>query len=380
MSEGNPTPSASPPESPSRKSAALSRLKIRKRRQLTQREDAEHYLFLTLLSFAASVSLTRLFLASTGYPQIGGGELHIAHVLWGGLLLYAGALFPLLFANRRAYTLSALLVGAGMGLFIDEVGKFITASNDYFFAPAASIIYITFLISIVVFLQVRRIRRSRARDALMHVFEDLWEALDGGLTPREYRRLKGRLGKAAGVAPSEKHSHLAETLLAFLDSATAPEEMLDDTDERMPGPLQQAVTRLFSPDVLRGILVAGLIGIGLLSLKNPVSAAAWVPVGLREWLAGMHLGRHVEAVAAPTWSALRMMLEWVVGLGMLAAAGLLIAKRDRLGSALGSVALLLSLTTVSVLLFYFEQFSTVITTSIQFILLTALGFYRERLA
>ena len=58
-------------------------------RQPVKREDAEHYLLLTLLSFAASVTLTRLFLSLSGYPQIGGGELHVAHMLWGGLLLFA---------------------------------------------------------------------------------------------------------------------------------------------------------------------------------------------------------------------------------------------------------------------------------------------------
>jgi hypothetical protein len=40
-------------------------------RKPVEREGAEFYLFLLLLSFAASVSLTRLFLELTGYPQLG---------------------------------------------------------------------------------------------------------------------------------------------------------------------------------------------------------------------------------------------------------------------------------------------------------------------
>ncbi|MFN2236595.1 MAG: hypothetical protein ACK2U1_20385, partial [Anaerolineales bacterium] len=51
-----------------------------------KREGAEKYLLYTLLSFAVSVVLTRLFLEITGYPKLGNSELHIAHVLWGGLL------------------------------------------------------------------------------------------------------------------------------------------------------------------------------------------------------------------------------------------------------------------------------------------------------
>ncbi len=126
-------------------------------RRFLQRDAAEQYIFLILLSFGGSVSLTRLFLTLTGYPQIGGGELHIADVLWGGLLLYAAALLPLLFANRGIYTAGAILAGTGVGLFIDEVGKFITRQNDYFFPIAASLIYVLFLLTIVVFLHIRRV-------------------------------------------------------------------------------------------------------------------------------------------------------------------------------------------------------------------------------
>jgi len=113
-------------------------------RKPVKREDAEQYLVITLLSFAASVILIRLFLELTGYPQVGNSELHIAHVLWGGLLLFAASLLSLIFANRWVYKVSALLAGVGVGLFIDEVGKFITQSNNYFYPAAAPIIYAFF--------------------------------------------------------------------------------------------------------------------------------------------------------------------------------------------------------------------------------------------
>ena len=106
-----------------------------------QRMGADRYMRLNILSFAASVSLTRLLLELTGYPQLGNETLHIAHVLYGGVLLYASSILPLLYANRWVYTWSSILSGIGVGLFIDEVGKFITQANDYFFPPALSIIY-----------------------------------------------------------------------------------------------------------------------------------------------------------------------------------------------------------------------------------------------
>ncbi len=115
--------------------------------RFVRRDSAERYLSVVLLSFAASVSLTRLFLSLTGYPQIGGGELHIAHALWGGLLLFIAALLPLIIANRWVFGTSATLAGIGVGLFIDEVGKFITQRNDYFYPAAAPIIYTFFLLT-----------------------------------------------------------------------------------------------------------------------------------------------------------------------------------------------------------------------------------------
>jgi len=114
----------------------LPRLNPIKDRSPVQRKHAAEYLLITLISFGFSVGATRLFLEVTGFPQLGGGEIHIAHVLWGGLLLFISSLLPVIYINRWNLRLSALLAGLGIGLFIDEVGKFITQTNDYFY-PAA---------------------------------------------------------------------------------------------------------------------------------------------------------------------------------------------------------------------------------------------------
>lgn len=122
--------------------------------------SAERSLLIMLIGFAISVIATRWFLAFTGYPKIGGGDLHIAHALWGGALLFIGGLLPLVWTGKRVHDIAAGVVGIGMGLFIDEVGKFITTRNDYFYPAAAPIIYSTFLLATVLFLWVRRRRRE----------------------------------------------------------------------------------------------------------------------------------------------------------------------------------------------------------------------------
>ena len=119
------------------------------------RPGADRRLLLVVVSFGLSVVITRAFLGATGYPRLGGGEFHIAHVLVGGALLFAGGLIALTSNEDRAVDVAALLVGAGVGLFIDEVGKYITTSNDYFFPVAAPIIYAVFMVSVLILLAVR---------------------------------------------------------------------------------------------------------------------------------------------------------------------------------------------------------------------------------
>ncbi|EME22995.1 hypothetical protein [Rhodococcus triatomae] len=113
---------------------------------------------LFLLAAIATVLVTRAYLAASGYPQIGGGTLHIAHVLWGGLLMAVALAALALTEGSRARLVSSLIGGIGFGLFVDEIGKFVTSDVNYFFRPAIAMIYVVF----VLFWLVARVAISRA--------------------------------------------------------------------------------------------------------------------------------------------------------------------------------------------------------------------------
>ncbi len=111
-----------------------------------KRSSASDLLLLFLVTAITSVLLTRFYLYLFHYPQLGTGSTHIAHVLFGGLYLLTAILILLIFQGRRARQLGAAVGGFGFGLFIDEIGKFITSNNDYFFQPAPMLIYLTFVV------------------------------------------------------------------------------------------------------------------------------------------------------------------------------------------------------------------------------------------
>ncbi len=145
-----------------------------------------HETFLVVAISTILVIRTQLWL--TNYPQLGGNGLHIAHLLWGGLFMVItiGLLLSLL--GRRPRFPAAVLGGIGFGFFIDELGKFITEDNDYFFKPAAGVIYIVFVILFLISRQVQRKRRLSEADLLRNAIERIGGATHGNYDADDHAR------------------------------------------------------------------------------------------------------------------------------------------------------------------------------------------------
>ncbi len=114
-----------------------------------------------LIAGVTMILVIRTQLWLTNYPQLGGGGLHIAHLLYGGIFMALAIWISLIYLNRWARVVTAVLGGIGFGFFIDELGKFVTEDNDYFFKPAAGIIYLIF---IIMFLAIRELSRRQSLD------------------------------------------------------------------------------------------------------------------------------------------------------------------------------------------------------------------------
>ncbi len=155
-----------------------------------------------LVSAVVTVLLVRGMLALAGYPRLGAGGLHIAHVLWGGLAMMVALVLFLSFMGPVVRPIAAVVAGIGAGLFLDEVGKFVTSDNDYFYRPAAAIMY-AIVVALVLLAHGLHGRRPH------HPSEYLAGAIDhavagavGGFTPYRRAQVQEQLrlaGPAAGA-------------------------------------------------------------------------------------------------------------------------------------------------------------------------------------
>src|SRR3954469_15388219 len=135
-----------------------------------------------LVCAVSTILIIRTELWLTNYPQIGGHGLHIAHLLWGGLFMLVAIGTLVTFLGRSSRRTAAVVGGIGFGFFIDELGKFVTSDNDYFFKPAAAMIYVIFIVLFLVNRAMKRRRRLSETERLSNVAELIGEAARGSFS------------------------------------------------------------------------------------------------------------------------------------------------------------------------------------------------------
>jgi len=163
--------------------------------------DAWGHLEVFLVAAVAAVLTIRLFLELTGYPQLGGAGLHIAHMLWGGLLMAAAMIMLLSFIGRTIHRLASLIGGTGFGVFIDEIGKFVTSNNDYFFEPAVALIYVVFVLTFLAIHVIHSRPRYSPTEYLMNALHRMEEVVFQDLDSAERRHSLALLRKCNPANP-----------------------------------------------------------------------------------------------------------------------------------------------------------------------------------
>ena len=355
--------------------------KTRSVRSPVKREGSERYILLSLVSFAASVIATRTFLELMGYPQLGNDTLHIAHVLWGGLLLFIASLLPLILANRWAFNLSAILSGVGVGLFIDEVGKFITQNNDYFYPPAAPIIYTFFLLTVLLYLSVRRPKDETPRELMYRALDELTEVLDRDLDLQEHSALQNRLDEIAASADDQNTRELVHSLERFLDHKqlvlVRPRKTYMQRIGQRISPLYK---RTMTQRRLKMFMVVALGSMGVVALLDFVRLMTILPApgpAIDAILTLLVYSGQLHNAQEAIWFVIRTLLEGGSGVMLIISGGLIVVGRERTGIQIATLTLVIWIAVINLLVYYFDQFGAVVITLFQFFILTMLTYYRR---
>jgi hypothetical protein len=211
-----------------------------------------------VVSAVATVLVTRLILRLAGYPEIGGKGLHIAHVLPGGLLMLAAILLLLGFVGPVIRPAAALVGGIGFGLFIDEVGKFVTADNDFFYRPAAAIMYVAFVLLVLAVQFLSNRRPFDPREHLANAVDHAVEGVAGGLSRRRLAAAAEQMRIAGPDVPGRTQ---VRALLAVVPrddvELAAPVDALRDTVERW---FDRLAAHPLAPSIAVGVLVFQAVG------------------------------------------------------------------------------------------------------------------------
>jgi hypothetical protein len=287
--------------------------------------NADAALLLESFFIAAVVSFLaiRAFLAVTGYPQLGASGIHIAHLLWGGLLMLAALMLLLAYLDRSAQHVAAVVAGLGFGTFVDEIGKFVTADNDYFFRPAVAVIYVTF---VATFLATRTLigrRTLRPNEAMANALALLGSTLDRPIEPDDRARIHRLLRQAD---PESELTGLVRRYVAGLPGIPDTESPI----ERIRRGLGDAYRAVMANPWSERALVVGVIAytafavIGVLVVTSeapapgaPETSAAATLAQLVSTLAGAVLvargilSLHASHADAYRW-LMRGLLVWIL--------------------------------------------------------------------
>ena len=254
-------------------------------RGLPRDPRATTYLVGFVVSTVATILVVRGFLALSGYPKIGGNGLHIAHVLWGGLLMALAIVLSMSFIGQVVRPFVAILGGIGFGLFLDEVGKFVTSTNNYFFQPAVAIMYLTVVLFVLLIHLLHARTPPRPPEYLAAALGEATAAAGGGIS--DHRRERAlRLVELAGDQPG---TAAAADLIRALP--TAPKQLGDPLIA-----MRRAVQRFGGPVVRNRVLRRITIGLlVVVAFGNLISAAA---IGILDIFAPGELTENVPNFAS----------------------------------------------------------------------------------
>ncbi len=305
---------------------------------------------------AATVLVTRAYLTATGFPQVG-GSLHIAHVLPGGLLMVIGLTIASTSIGSASKAWGSFVGGIGFGLFVDEIGKFLTRDNNYFYRPTFAVMYGVLVVVYVLGRELiirRPVTERHVRAIAAQAVAD--DAL-GQLSPRRREEILSLVGRHA----SEQTRVLYDGLL--VGDAPAPRFNPDEGFGAALRASSAVVGWLADRRIVRGVIWA--------YLTLQVAAAVLVAAAI------VALAVNPEAAdgVGPISGSDTALAFGLVAQGVPLAIGLvlLVLRRRRSGLRFLRVGLLIGLTYTLVIEFGQEQLGAITQFAIALLCFAIIG-------
>lgn len=338
-------------------------MRIRLLRHPTRDVDFISLLETFLVAAAATVLVIRTQLWATNYPQLGGHGLHIAHLLYGGIFMVLAIALLLIYLNRAVRRPAAVIGGVGFGFFIDELGKFITSDNNYFFKPAAALIYLVFVAMYLIIRALERRRGLTEMELVANALDLAAEAARHDLDEREKRRALALLDRADPADPLV--APVREMLLALDALPPRPPRW----PARIATRVRDAYLELSERPLFTPFVTTVIVGWGALSMAFTIELVLSI---------GLHLGGAASGAVSDDVANLSV-INWLslgssTASGLLVAIGVVLLRRGERDAAYSwfERALLVSIFVTRSFAFVESQFAAVFGLAVDLVLLVSL--------
>jgi hypothetical protein len=225
----------------------------------------------------------------------------------------------LAFLSPATGPVAAVLGGIGFGLFIDEVGKFVTKDVDYFYRPAIAIIYVCF---VVLFLIIRWLSRRgfSAQEATLIALESLQRSAVGALSEARRAEVVNLMRATGADGPLAAD---VRTLLEHCDTSPDSPSVAQRLSKLLAGIWAPLTERRSFRVFIYAVLVAGAVtstaeaawllrhGVGGTSFSQRAFGATTIVADLLLLAGAIRLSRSI--LSALHWYDHAVLLEITVG-------------------------------------------------------------------
>lgn len=336
---------------------------------MIKRENASELVLTMMASAVVSLLSMRLYLNIMNYPIVGKGYWHVAHALWGGVAMVVAMLMELSWQGKKNQRNAAIVFGLGFGLFVDEIGKYLTKDSNYFFQPAILFIYLTFIGLFALYRYLQTLEPEEDKTKIYQSLGALEEAVEGDLSQKEKEKALEKLEKI-------KETKVTMALRQMIKSLPIVEEKRNEEIDYVWRKIKGILVRFFH----RKWVLVLLMGFTIYFLLGTIADAMSITAHFKDnWLVEMlndsaSLDTRSELVLFKIKTVIDAVTSLFFGLGIYWVA----RDKRRYGAKVYQYGLIISIFITSFFRFYFEQFGGVIGLGINILLYYFLAYYRRK--